>query len=76
MVAEQSSELRSERKTSMYVMYDVMCTVWSEVRVARWLCGISPWMVSPQHLRYFGHDEGRPSGHSPPLTCETHMKHA
>jgi hypothetical protein len=22
--------------------YDVMCTVWSEVRVARWLCGISP----------------------------------
>jgi hypothetical protein len=26
-------------------------------------------MVTPQHLRFLGHDEGRPSGHIPPLTC-------
>ena len=27
-------------------------------------------MASPANLScYFGHDEGRPSGHSPPLTC-------
>jgi hypothetical protein len=33
---------------------------WSEVKGARWLCGISLRVVSPQHLRFFGHDEGSP----------------
>ena len=57
--------------THMYAVPACMyvAALWNEVKGARWLCGISPRMVSPQHLRYLGHDEGRPSGHSPPLTC-------